>query len=77
MISIPSPLDEELMMPLDPHAQPTEVTEATASRPTWSHLPTPARQEVIRLLTQMLLAHAARRPLARSVRGGSDHERRQ
>jgi hypothetical protein len=78
IISIPSPLDEERLMPLNPRTQPTEATkatEATESRPTWTQLPTPARQEVVRLLTQMLLAHA-RRPLARPARGG-DHERRQ
>src|SRR5205823_13245945 len=53
-----------------------DPTEAPATPPTWAHLPAPTQQEVIRLLTQMLLARAARTPLARPVRGG-DHERRQ
>ena len=77
MISIPSPPDEELMMPLDPRTQPgAGPTEAPVNRPTWAYLPTTARQEVIRLLAQMLLDRAARRPLARPARGGGNHDRR-
>jgi hypothetical protein len=77
MISTPSPPDEEMLMPLDPRTRPiTGPTETPATPSTWTHLPALRQQEVIRLLTQMLLAHVARRPLARPVRGG-DHERRQ
>jgi hypothetical protein len=77
MISIPSPPDEELMMPLDPRTQPIDSpTEAPATPPPWTSLPAPTQQDVIRLLAQMLLAHVGRRPLARPVRGGG-HERRQ
>jgi hypothetical protein len=77
MISIPSPPDEDLLMPLDPRTPPVAgPAEAPADRPTWTQLPANTRQEVIRLLAQMLLARAARAPLARPARGG-DHERRQ
>lgn len=64
-------------MPLD---APTRLAAgpdgAIADRPTWAHLPETARREAVRLLAQMLLARAARRPLARPARGGG-HERRQ
>ena len=64
-------------MPLDPRTPPIAgPTEVPTIPPTWAHLPAPTQQEVIRLLAQMFLDRAARRPLARPVRGG-DHERRQ
>jgi hypothetical protein len=76
MISIPSPPDEELLMPLDPRTPPTAgPTETPATPTTWTTLPAPTQREVVRLLAQMLLDRA-RTPLARPVRGG-DHERRQ
>jgi hypothetical protein len=64
-------------MTLEPRTQPAaEPTQSLANLPVWAHLPTTTQQEVIRLLAQMLLAHA-QRPLARHTRGGGDHERRQ
>jgi hypothetical protein len=67
-----------MLMTLEPRTPPAaEPTQSLANLPAWAHLPTTTQQEVIRLLAQMILARAARRPLARHARGGGDHERRQ